>query len=318
MIKLSFVIPCYRSENTVINVVEEIETTLKLRPEYDYEIILVNDCSPDNVWEVITKRVSVDDKVIGICLAKNFGQHSALMAGYNNVSGDLVISLDDDGQTPVSDVFKLIDELDNGKYDIVYATYPESHRSLFRRLGSSFTRKVTDYLFDIPSNKKEASSFYVAKRFIIEEIIKYKNAFPFLSGLVLRTSRNYGFVTLERRERLSGKSGYSLRKLIGVWLNGLTSFSVKPLKFGTQFGFIFAFLGFVFAVYTIIRKLFINPEIQAGWSSTISVIMITGGVIMMMLGLIGEYIGRIYICINSSPQYVIKEIVNNKKSSDEG
>ena len=212
----------------------------------------------------------------------------------------------------------MIDELDNGKYDIVYATYPESHRSLFRRLGSSFTRKVTDYLFDIPSNKKEASSFYVAKRFIIEEIIKYKNAFPFLSGLVLRTSRNYGFVTLERRERLSGKSGYSLRKLIGVWLNGLTSFSVKPLKFGTQFGFIFAFLGFVFAVYTIIRKLFINPEIQAGWSSTISVIMITGGVIMMMLGLIGEYIGRIYICINSSPQYVIKEIVNNKKSSDEG
>ncbi len=311
--KLSFVIPCYGSEKTIISVVEEIETTLKQRPNYDYEIILVNDCSPDNVWEVISNRALLDDKVIGICLSKNFGQHSALMAGYNNVSGDVVVSLDDDGQTPASDVFKMIDELENGNYDIVYATYPESHKNIFRRLGSSFTRKVTDYLFDISNNKKQASSYFVAKRFIIDEIIRYKNAFPFLSGLVLRTTRNYGFVTIEHRNRLTGKSGYSFRKLFNLWFNGFTSFSIKPLKFGAQFGFVFAFAGFIFAFTTIIRKMFINPDIQAGWSSTISVIMITGGIIMMMLGLIGEYIGRIYICINNSPQYVIKDIVKKRK-----
>ena len=309
--KLSFVIPCYRSENTVMIVVDEIENTVSQRPGYDYEIILVNDCSPDNVWNVISERAKTDDKVIGINLSKNFGQHSALMAGYNNVSGDIVVSLDDDGQTPACDVFKLIDELDKG-YDIVYAQYPETRQSWFRRLGSNFTKKVTDYLFDIKGEKRKGSSYFVAKRYLIDEMVKYKNAYPFLAGLVLRSTRNISVVDIEHRSRIEGQSGYSIKKLLALWLNGFTAFSIKPLKLGTYCGFFLAALGFIFAVVTIIRKLFITPMMEAGWSSIISIMLVIGGVVLIMLGLMGEYIGRIYICINNSPQYVIKDFVKKE------
>ena len=304
--KLSFVIPCYRSENTVLTVVDEIENTVDQRPEYDYEIILVNDGSPDNVWDVIKKRAREDDKIIGINLSKNFGQHSALMAGYNNVTGDIVVSLDDDGQTPACDVFKLIDELDKG-YDIVYAQYPETHQNWFRRMGSDFTKKVTDYLFDIKGDDRKGSSYFVAKRYLIDEMIKYKNAYPYLAGLVLRSTRNISMVDINHRSRLEGQSGYSIKKLLALWLNGFTAFSIKPLKLGTYLGFFLASLGFIFAIITVIRKLFITPMMEAGWSSIISIMLIIGGAILVMLGLMGEYIGRIYICINNSPQYVIKE-----------
>ena len=310
--KLSFVIPCYRSENTVMKVVEEIETTVVQRPEYDYEIILVNDGSPDNVWKVISDRAKVDDKVIGINLSKNFGQHSALMAGYNNVSGDIIVSLDDDGQTPACDVFKLVDKLEEADYDIVYATYPEVKQSLFRRWGSKFAKQMSDYMFDIKNDIK-ASSYFVAKRYLINEIINYKNPYPYMVGLVLRSTRNFGVVPIEQRKRIEGRSGYNIKSLIKLWLNGFTAFSVKPLEIGAYIGFITAALGFVFAIITVIRKLFITPDMEAGWSSIISIMLVIGGIIMIMLGLIGEYIGRIYICINDSPQFVIKERVEKRK-----
>lgn len=314
--KLSFVIPCYRSENTVMIVVDEIENTVSQRPEYDYEIILVNDCSPDNVWNVISERAKTDDKVIGMNLSKNFGQHSALMAGYNNVSGDIVVSLDDDGQTPACDVFKLIDELDKG-YDIVYAQYPETRQSWFRRLGSNFTKKITDYLFDIKGDNRKGSSYFVAKRYLVDEMVKYKNAYPYLAGLVLRSTRNISVVNIEHRSRIEGQSGYSITKLLALWLNGFTAFSIKPLKLGSYCGFFLASLGFIFALITIIRKLFITPMMEAGWSSIISIMLVIGGMVLIMLGLMGEYIGRIYICINKSPQYVIKDLVKKMDDKNE-
>lgn len=312
MTKISFVIPCYRSQNTIEKVVDEIRNTVLLRDGYDYEIILVNDSSPDDVWSVIKKLSGKDNKVIGINLAKNFGQHSALLAGYNHCTGDLVISLDDDGQTPAEDLYKLVDEINKG-YDLVYASYPEVHQKLFRRLGSRFAKAMSDYMFDIKGDKRSGSSYFIARKFVIDEITKYKNAYPYMAGLVLRTTRNLGFVEIKQRDRIEGQSGYSLKGLISLWMNGFTAFSVKPLRIGSYTGFFFAFVGFLYAIITIIRKLFISPNMEAGWSSTISVILIVGGIIMVMLGLIGEYIGRIYICINNSPQYVIKEITNYKE-----
>ncbi|SEQ17721.1 undecaprenyl-phosphate 4-deoxy-4-formamido-L-arabinose transferase [Lachnospiraceae bacterium NE2001] len=312
MTKISFVIPCYRSQNTIEKVVNEIRNTVLLRDGYDYEIILVNDSSPDDVWSVIKKLSGKDNKVIGINLAKNFGQHSALLAGYNHCTGDLVISLDDDGQTPAEDLYKLVDEINKG-YDLVYASYPEVHQKLFRRLGSRFAKAMSDYMFDIKGDKRSGSSYFIARKFVIDEITKYKNAYPYMAGLVLRTTRNLGFVEIKQRDRIEGQSGYSLKGLISLWMNGFTAFSVKPLRIGSYTGFLFAFVGFLYAIITIIRKLFISPNMEAGWSSTISVILIVGGIIMVMLGLIGEYIGRIYICINNSPQYVIKEITNYKE-----
>ena len=303
---LSFVIPCYRSENTVMTVVDEIEDTVVKRPEFDYEIILVNDGSPDNVWSVIEKRAKEDEHVIGINLAKNFGQHCALMAGYNQSKGDYIVSLDDDGQTPACDVFKLIDELEKG-YDVVYASYPETHQKWYRRVGSDFAAKMSNFIFGVKGDAQKGSSYYVMKRFICDEIIKYKNAYPYLVGLMNRTTRNFGFVSIEHRDRIMGESGYSLKSLVSLWLNGFTTFSVKPLELGAYLGFIFSFFGFLFALITIIRKI-MNPEMQAGWSSLISAITVIGGITMIMLGVIGEYVGRIYLCLNNSPQYVIKEV----------
>ncbi len=308
--KISFVIPCYRSEKTVLVVVDEIERTMAQRNELQYEIILVNDGSPDNVWQVIEGRAEEDAHIMGINLAKNFGQHSALMAGYNHCTGDFVVSLDDDGQTPADKVFLLIDELEKG-YDVVYASYPETHQNAFRRWGSNFAKKMSDYMFDIKDDRK-GSSYFVTRKFVIDEIIRYNHSYPYIAGLILRTTRNIGVVSIPHRDRIAGKSGYNLKSLISLWLNGFTAFSVKPLELGTYVGIGLAMLGFMYAIYTIIRRLF-TPTVVEGWSSLISIILIVGGIIMVMLGLIGEYIGRIYICINNSPQYVIKEIAVNPK-----
>lgn len=309
--KISFVIPCYRSEKTVLIVVDEIERTMAQRRELDYEIVLVNDGSPDNVWQVIKERAEEDGHIMGINLAKNFGQHAALMAGYNHCTGNVIVSLDDDGQTPADKVFLLIDELEKG-YDVVYASYPENRQNAFRRWGSNFAKKMLDYMFDIKDDRK-GSSYFVAREFVIREIIRYNHSYPYISGLILRTTRNIGVVSIPHRERIAGKSGYNLKSLISLWLNGFTAFSVKPLELGTFVGVGMAMLGFVYAIYTIIRRLF-TPTVVEGWSSLISITLIVGGIIMVMLGLIGEYIGRIYICINNSPQYVIREVSSRTKT----
>lgn len=308
---LSFVIPCYRSQNTIRKVVDEIEKTVVTRDGYDYEIVLVNDCSPDNVWSVISELADTNPRIIAINLSKNFGQHSALLAGYNCCSGDYVISLDDDGQTPADEFYKLIDKIEEG-FDVVYASYEEVHQNIIRKIGSNFAKSMSDYMFDIKGDKNHGSSFYVAKKFVVDEMINYKNPYPYMGGLILRVTRNIGFVFVTHRSRLEGKSGYSFKGLINLWLNGFTAFSVKPLRIGSYIGAFTALAGFIFALYIVIRKLFFAPDMAAGWSSTISVILFVGGIIMLMLGLIGEYVGRIYICINNSPQYVVKEIKTHK------
>lgn len=314
--KISFVIPCYRSENTISIVVNEVIESVGKRNGFDYEILLVNDGSPDNVWSVIESLSKNNDKIIGINLAKNFGQHSALLAGYNNCSGDLVVSLDDDGQTPIDELYTLVDELDKG-FDVVCASYDEVHQNLFRKMGSKFAKAMSNYVFDLKGDDRQASSYYIAKKFIIEEMIKYTNPYPYIAGLLLRTTRNIGFVFIHQRDRYEGKSGYSFKSLVSLWLNGFTAFSVKPLQFSTYIGFFTACIGFIFAFITIIRKLFINPNIEAGWSSIIAIVLFIGGIIMIMLGMIGEYIGRIYICINNSPQFVIKQIVKKDEVEKE-
>lgn len=302
--RYSFVIPCYRSEHTIEQVVEELIDEMKEEGLADYEIILVNDCSPDDVWSVIKQLAQRYHFVHGISLAKNFGQHAALMAGYAKTTGDVVISLDDDGQAPIDELYKLLAELERDK-DVVYAYYREMQQNWFRRLGSAVAAEMGRLLLGAPKDLK-GSSFYVARRFVIDEMLRYDNAYPYLPGLVCRVTKKIGCVETEHRKRAEGTSGYNFRKLFSLWLNGFTAFSVKPLEISAWIGVIFAVIGLLGSITTVIRKLQ-HPEIAAGWSSIISILLIIGGMIMLMLGLIGEYIGRIYICINKAPQYVIKE-----------
>lgn len=300
---VSYVIPCYRSEHTLSNVVDEIIETSKKLDIVDYEIILVCDCSPDNVWSVICNLSKEYDNIRGILFSKNFGQHAALLAGYAASKGEIVVSLDDDGQTPIDELGLLLDELDKG-YDVVYAYYEEIKQTAFRRFGTWMAAKMGEIMLGAPKNLK-GSSFYVARRFVIDEMVKYQNTYPYLGGLVLRTTHNISCVMTHHRERQYGTSGYNFLSLLKLWVNGFTAFSVKPLRLGVLAGGVFSAFGIIYAFTIIIRKI-LNPNLAAGWASTISVILIIGGLLLAMLGLVGEYVGRIYICINKSPQYVIK------------
>ena len=308
--KISFVIPCYRSSHTLPEVVEEIRETMLGRNRDDYEIILVNDSSPDSTFATIQTICKENSNVIGIDLARNFGQHAAIMAGLHFTTGEIVVCLDDDMQTPACEVYKLLDKIEEG-YDVVYARYTQKQHSGFRNFGSKVNSKMTESLLNKPK-ELYISSYFEARRFVVEEMLQYKNAYPYVIGLVLRTTNRICNVDVTHRAREEGQSGYTLKKLFRLWVNGFTSFSVKPLRTATYCGMGVALLGFVFAVITIIRKL-INPLVPMGWSSTMAAMLIIGGAILLVLGIIGEYIGRIYICMNSSPQYVIRSVLNAKE-----
>lgn len=306
--KISIVIPCYGSEMTIESVVKEVVETITKR-EDSYEIILVNDCSPDNVWQKIKALSKKNPNIKGLCLAQNFGQHSALMAGYRKSTGDIVVSMDDDGQTPADELYKLVDKIEKG-FDVVYATYENKQHSGFRNFGS----KVNDYMCEKLLGKPKGlmvTSYFAAKRFVIDEICRYHNPYTYVIGLVFRTTKNIGVVPVMHRARTQGNSGYTLAKLLGLWMNGFTAFSVKPLRIATMSGVVFAIVGFAYVIYILINKL-TNPTVPLGWSSTIAAVMIVGGIILCMLGMIGEYLGRMYISINDAPQYVIKEQTDEK------
>ena len=299
MSKISFVIPCYRSARTIEGVVAEIQDTMAAIPQYVYEIILVNDCSPDETFEVIMALCVRYNNITGISLARNFGQHAALMAGLR----------DDDGQTPADEVGKLLAGIENGS-DVVYASYENKHHSAFRNFGTWMNDIMTRMMLGKPK-ELHLTSYFAAKRFVVDSMLRYENSYPYIIGLVLRATRNISNVPVNHRSREVGTSGYTMKKLLGLWFNGFTAFSILPLRIATITGVIFAGAGFIYGIYTVVKK-FVNPQVPLGFSSLMAAVVFIGGMLMIMLGLIGEYIGRIYISINNSPQYVVKEEVGNR------
>ena len=308
---VSFVIPCYRSEITLPHVVTEIKDTMRELGKYDHEIVLINDCSPDDTWGTIKKLVSENSNITGINFAKNFGQHGALMAGLREAKGDYVICLDDDGQTPACEVGKLLEKLDEG-YDAVYASYEKKKHSAFRNFGTFMNEKMAEKLLGKPKNLF-VSSYFGVKKFVVEDMIRYENAYPYVIGLVLRATRNIVNVPVNHRNREVGSSGYTFAKLLNLWINGFTAFSVKPLRIATGIGAVCAVGGFLYGIYTVIRKLLDPSGAPLGYAATMTAIMFIGGMLMLMLGLIGEYIGRVYISMNNSPQYVIREKITHEE-----
>lgn len=312
---LSFVIPCYRSAHTIASVVGELEETLKTRAdEYRHEIILVNDGSPDNTAEAIRELCREYPSIVFVDLSRNFGQHSAIMAGFHQVRGDIVICLDDDGQTPASECFKLIDKVEEG-YDIVFAEYPKRRQSWFRNLGSRFNAACNHFFFGQPKSLS-VNSYYACRRFVVDSALRYPNPFPYVTGLLFQSVSRYANVPVEHRAREEGESGYNLKKLVSLWLNGVTAFSIKPLRFASYAGWLTAVIGIVFALVTVIRKL-LNPNMQAGWASTIAVMLFLGGAIIALIGVLGEYIGRIYLSINRYPQFVVRSVTRGADAAQE-
>lgn len=307
---VSFVIPCYCSEKTIEAVVEEIIEKVGGQSRYDYEIILVNDFSKDATGAVLKKMAQNNSRIVAVDFSRNFGQHSAMMAGFGKVCGEYVVCLDDDGQMPIESVFDLVKELENGA-DVAFGRYEEVKQKWNRNVGSKINAWMTQMLLEKPKDVF-MSSFWAGKRFVIDEVLRYDGAYPYIGGLLLRITKNMVSIPVKQRERVAGKSGYTFFKLLNLWLNGFTAFSVKPLRFATFCGGVSAAFGFIYGIVMIIRKIF-NPDILIGYASTITLILFIGGMIMMLLGILGEYIGRIYICMNKAPQYVIKEVVDNRE-----
>ena len=201
----------------------------------------------------------------------------------------------------------MLEEIEKG-FDVVYASYKNKKHSAFRNIGTGINNKMCQWLIGKPK-KLDITSFFVAKKYIIDEIVKYENPYSYIPGLILRSTKNISSVPVEHRSRTEGKSGYSFRKLVALWISGFTAFSVKPLRLATMFGMLIAAGGFIYFIYTIIHKI-INPQTPMGWTSTISIILIIGGAILFVLGMIGEYLGRVYLSLNKEPQYIIKDKIN--------
>lgn len=310
--KITFVIPCYNTTKVIYSVLNEISNEMKRIKKYSYEIILVNDCSKNDdtskiLIDVVNSRKK--DNVILIDLAKNTGQPNAILTGLRYGTGDIFMTTDDDGQMPMNCIYDFLLEL-NKNNDVVFARYIERpQKSLIRKAGSRINKKMAEILIERPNNI-EVSTIFMAKRFVVEEMIKYDQPFAYISGLILRITHNIGNVSIKQRERKVGESGYSIKKLIGLWTNGATSFSIKPLRIVSSFGFILAIVGFFIAMITIFRKLFI-VDYEAGWSSIFSIIILSSGINYIALGIIGEYLGRSYLAINKTPQSVVRKIYRN-------
>lgn len=316
--KISFIIPCYRSEKTISMVIDEIVDVVEKKDNYSYEIIAVNDCSPDNVLSVLKAIATENHNVKVIDFMQNSGKEAAVMAGLNVADGAVAIILDDDYQCPVYELFRLIAPIELGDYDVSTAGYNVKKESVFKRACSEMYRICAQLMLGQPKGIR-LENFIAISKPIYREIIKYKNPYPFLDGLIMRISKRIAIVNMEERDRGdSNSTGFTFVKSLKMFMDGLTAFSIKPLRIASIMGFVTALTGLIYMIFIIVFY-FISPEVVSeGYSSLMSINLFIGGMLMMMIGMVGEYVGRIYICINQSPQYVIRKTYNIEGNNDEG
>lgn len=314
---LSFVIPCYRSEFTIEKVIDEVIDTVSQRSEkYDYEIICVNDCSPDGVLSVLKRLAAENVRIKVIDLAKNRGKHAAVMAGFAFCGGDYIVNIDDDFQCPAYELWRLLEPVENDECDLSTANYIKKAQKTWKNIGSRINSIMGQIMLEKPKGLR-LENFTVAKSFVIKEMIKYDKPYPYLEGLLLRVTDRITVVEMNERGRCDNeKTGFTLHKSISLWLNGFTSFSVKPLRIASILGLLCALVGFAIMIIMVVRKM-IDPEIMTGYTSLVALQLFIGGIVMILLGITGEYVGRIYICLNNAPQYVIKETVNIADKAEE-
>lgn len=306
-IRVSVVIPCYYSEATIAKVVHLTREEL-VKSCFDYEFILINDGSTDGTFREIEALCQEDPNVVGIDFAKNAGQHSAIIAGLNCVSGDIVLVMDDDMQTHPSQCLKLIEAMDGG-FDVVFACYPEHKEAWWRRLGSLFTVWSMRVLTQRPKGIT-ASSFFVMRKYIAEEIVRYRGPYVYIQGLIFRSTWNIGNVEVQHFDRETGQSGYTLKTLLRLWSTVL-GFSLLPLRLCSVIGMVMGGGGIIGAIFLVIQRL-LKADIQLGWSSIMVTVLICSGAIMVFMGLIGEYLGRLFMTVNNAPQYVKKTLLDRR------
>ncbi|MBR3696981.1 MAG: glycosyltransferase [Clostridia bacterium] len=311
--KISVIIPCYNSGTTIRNVIMQIIDTINKKDNISYEIIAVNDKSPDNVWDVLKEISAENNKVKLINLLKNTNKNGAIMAGITYSSGDYIVICDDDGQSPVKKLWELIEPLNLENVDVTVAEYVEYQQNFFKKIVTFINQKTLEIICGVPKNMK-FTNFIAIKRNIVEVIIKTNNSSTYLEGLLFNITKNIENVKLKEEKRISGKSNFTLKKMINMWLDEMTEFSIRPLRISSVLGAITTFLGFIYGIIIVFQKIFNIVTVEC-YSSIMAAILFIGGMIMMILGIIGEYVGRIYIKVNHTPQYIIKEKINFEKEN---
>lgn len=301
---LSIVVPVYRSAEILPELALQIERALADSPLSTYELLLVCDASPDNSWDVIQQLRARHRFIQGIHLRKNAGQHNATMAGLHFARGARVVIMDDDLQHPPSAIPSLMAALDRG-YDVCYTRYRHRKHALWKRAGSALNDIAARLLLKKPSGLY-LSSFKALDAAIVKEVIKYDGPYAYVDGLILDVTRSITSVDVEHAERAAGRGNYNLRRSISLWLKMATSFSVFPLRLLSIGGSVLAVLSLITMGVVIAAKL-LDPTIPAGWPSLMATVLLVGGLQMIGLGLIGEYLGRAYLKLNRKPQYVVRE-----------
>ena len=304
---VSICIPCYYSRKTLPVVVDAVRLEFAKHPEHQYQMVLVNDGSTDGTFDVIRDLAHADSRIVGVNLMRNYGQASAKLAALQYVEGDAVVFMDDDGQHPAEGIFILLDKMQEGDYDVVYAHFAKKKASGFKVVTSNLHNVIAEAMGNKPKGVHR-SSFSIWQRSVADALRDYHSPFVSVGSYLMHVTTKYADVPVEHRERIAGSSGYTLKRMVSMWLNIFFSFSMVPLRLATYFGMICTFVSLVGGIVLVVRKI-LHPSITAGYTSTIVVLVLIGGIIMVMLGIIGEYIGRIYITVSDMPQYRVREVV---------
>ncbi len=311
--ELSLVIPVYNGGATVGPLVEQIT---KVFGSTSFEVVLVNDGSEDDSEAVCARLAQVfPHKVVFVHLSRNFGEHNAVLAGFKQARGRYIAVLDDDGQNPPEEVIKMLEELKRENYDVVYGHYIEKKHSTFRNFGSWFNDRIATIVLHKPKDLY-LSSFKVMNRFVVDEITRYRGPYPYTDGLIYRVTRNIGQIPVEHRASADGSSRYTLRRLVRLWLNMFLNFSIKPLRLSIYVGLLTSCLSVVALIAILIDRIWITPNVTLGIPTVLGTVVLLAGIQLMILGLVGEYLGRLYLDQTGTPQYVIRYVKRSNSGSD--
>jgi glycosyltransferase involved in cell wall biosynthesis len=309
---LSLVIPVYNGSSTIGAVVEQIRRVFAAER---FEIILVDDGSDDDTEQVCAQLVAAAPEIItALQLSRNFGEHNAVLAGFSYARGEYVAVLDDDGQNPPEEVVRMLAELKRGNYDVVYGHYIEKKHSWFRNLGSHFNDRIATIMLGKPKDLY-LSSFKVMNRFLVDEITKYRGPFPYADGLIYRTTRRIAQIPVEHRASTGQQSRYTFRRLVRLWLNMFLNFSIAPLRLSVYVGLITSCFSVVALFLILIDKLWIQKNLTVGIPTVLGSIVCFSGIQLMMLGLVGEYLGRLYLDQTGTPQYIVRRSTRPKPTA---
>ena len=315
---LSIVVPVYRSDECLDALIEAVGEALD-RTEHDYEVILVNDCSPDKSWDVIESICRRNPRVVGIDLRRNFGQDNAIITGLRQARGKFAAIMDDDLQHHPRDLPALLDKIEEGP-DVVYADFGVKQQRLWKNLGSWFNGKVAEWVISKPK-EVYLSPYKIIRKEVVEEICKYDGPDPYIDGLIFQVTSRITQIPVDHHPRYAGRSTYTFWKSLRVWARLAFSFSARPMRLVSWLGFGFAILGLLLAVLVVLYRLLLPEDFSSnavGWASLMVALLVLSGIQMVFFGILGEYTGRTFVKVNNKPQAAIRKVINRDVTEEAG